>query len=102
LGKQVRNPLLNEFRMAEHPRRRSDVSARLVDGETVVLDRRADLVHQLNQTASFIWHQCDGQRTAREIADQVVDAFDVDPDTAEASVKAALQQFEQLGLLERA
>jgi len=88
--------------MAEHPKRRSDVSARLVDGETVVLDRQADMVHQLNQSASFIWHQCDGQRTTREIVDQVVDAFDVDPDTAEASVKAALHQFERLGLLERA
>ena len=88
--------------MAEHPKRRSDVSARLVDGETVVLDRQADMVHQLNQTASFIWHQCDGQRTTREIVDQVVAAFDVDPDTAEASVKAALQQFERLGLLEHA
>lgn len=88
--------------MADHPRRRSDVSARLVEGEMVVLDRTADLIHQLNQTASFIWGQCDGQSTARDIADQLMDAFDVDPGTAEASVTAALQQFEELGLLEYA
>jgi DNA-binding MarR family transcriptional regulator len=87
--------------MADYPRRRSDVSARLVEGETVVLDRQADLVHQLNQTASFIWHRCDGQCTAREIAEQLGAAFDVDLDIAEGSVTAALQQFEQLGLLER-
>jgi len=95
-------PQLSDSVMVEHPRRRSDVNARLVEGEMVVLDRTANLIHQLNQTASFIWHRCDGQYTAREIAAQLVDAFEIDLDTAEGSVKAALQQFEQLGLLERA
>ena len=85
--------------MTAHPRRRSDISARLVEGEMVVLDRERDLVHQLNLTATFIWNRCDGQCTAQEIARQLVDAFDVDLRTAEASVAAALEQFKQLGLL---
>ena len=85
--------------MAVRPRRRSDVSARLVEGEMVVLDRSADLVHQLNQTASFIWELCDGRSTAGGIADRLVDAFDVDPASAEAAVTATLREFEQLGLL---
>ena len=68
----------------------------------LVLDRSADLIHQLNQTASFIWGRCDGRSTARDIAHQLADAFEVDPPTAEASVTTALQQFEVLGLLERA
>jgi len=38
--------------MAEHPRRRSDISARLVEGEMVVLNRERDLVHQLKFTSS--------------------------------------------------
>jgi Coenzyme PQQ synthesis protein D (PqqD) len=88
--------------MPEHPRRRTDITARLVDGETVVLDREADLVHQLNLTATFIWDRCDGQCTAEEIARQLVEAFEIDSRTAEASVGLALQQFERLGLLERA
>jgi hypothetical protein len=97
-----RRQLTSHFRkgaMAEHPRRRSDVSARLVEGEMVVLDRERDLVHQLNLTATFIWDRCDGQSTAQEIARQLINAFHVDPRTAEASVAAALQQFERLGLL---
>lgn len=82
------------------PRRRPDVNARRVLGEVVVLDRKADLVHQLNQTAGFIWERCDGRTTPQAIADQLVEAFEVDPDTATASVAAALRQLEQLGLLE--
>jgi PqqD family protein of HPr-rel-A system len=71
-----------------------------VEGETVVLDRASELVHQLNPTASFIWTRCDGRSTARDIADQLVDAFDVDRETAETSVRATLQQLETLGLLD--
>jgi Coenzyme PQQ synthesis protein D (PqqD) len=91
-----------EGRMAKHPTRRSDITARLVEGEMVVLDRERDLVHQLNLTATFIWQRCDGQCTGEEIARQLVEAFDIDSRTAEASVGLALQQFERLGLLERA
>lgn len=86
--------------MTDIPRRRSDLHARLVDGEIVVLDRKADLVHQLNATASFIWQRCDGRATRHDIAAQLVEAFEVDADTAATSVASALEQLARLGLLE--
>jgi hypothetical protein len=58
-------------------RRRTDVKTCLVDGELVVLDRHGELIHQLNKTASYIWEQCDGRRTAAEIAGQLGEAFEV-------------------------
>jgi hypothetical protein len=86
--------------MSDTPRRRSDLISRLVEGEVAVLDRRADLIHQFNATAGFIWQRCDGQLTRRDIAAQLVEAFEVDPDTAAASVNSALERFSELGLLE--
>jgi hypothetical protein len=86
--------------MTDTPRRRSDVHARLVDGEVVVLDRKTDLVHQLNATASFIWQRCDGRATRHDMAAQLVEAFEVDADTATAAVASALEQLARLGLLE--
>jgi len=86
----------------DNPKRRSDVSIRSVDGEMVVLDREAKQIHQVNTTASFIWHRCDGQRTVREIADELAGSFDVDPDTARQAVIAALHRFDELGLLDHA
>jgi hypothetical protein len=66
----------------------------------VVLDRKADLVHQFNRTAAFIWQRCEGQATRQDIVAQLVEAFEVDPDAAAASVTVALRQFQELGLLE--
>jgi hypothetical protein len=64
------------------PKRRSDVLMREVDGEMVILDRKTGLIYQLNTTASRVWEWCDGSRTATELAEMVVRAFDVDPNTA--------------------
>jgi hypothetical protein len=84
------------------PKRRSDVSARVVEGETVVLDRHASLVHQLNVTASFVWDRCDGRCTVPDIAEQLAAAFGTDPDASNEAVAAALRRFAELGLLEPA
>ena len=86
--------------LADHPKRRNDVNVRILDGEAVVLDRQAGLIHQLNQTASYIWDRCDGQFTVAEIANQLAAAFDVDADTAVHDVATAIQELHRLRLLE--
>ena len=86
----------------ERPRQRPDISARVVANETIVLDRAANQVHQLNATASFVWLRCDGRHTAPEIADELTSAFDVDLDTARNAVVMALRRFDELGLLDSA
>ena len=65
-----------------YPRRRSDISARVVVDEAVVLDLGAAQIHLLNATASFIWHQCDGRCTVREIVEKLAGSFGVDDETA--------------------
>jgi Coenzyme PQQ synthesis protein D (PqqD) len=85
-----------------HPKRRSDISARVVVDETVVLDLGAAQIHQLNATASFIWDRCDGHCTVGEIAEKLAESFDVDGETARQAVQATLRQFDELGLLDSA
>jgi hypothetical protein len=82
-------------------RRCSNLKTQLVDGEMIVLDRQQGLVHQLNKTASYIWEQCDGQRTAAEIAGQLCESFEVDRPTALNDVLEVLKRLQDLKLIEQ-
>ena len=81
------------------PKARTNLSVRQVDGETVVLDRGSLKVHQLNATASHVWELCTGERTEAEIADDLAEAFDIDPVQAGKDVTTLIVQFRELGLL---
>jgi hypothetical protein len=83
-----------------YPRRRTDVNVRVVEGETVVLDRRLRRIHQLNATASYVWERCDGRRPVTDIAADLVRDFDVDPAIAERDAAATVEQFARAGLLQ--
>jgi hypothetical protein len=81
------------------PKRRSNLTARTVDGETVILDRSGGFVHQLNQTASYIWDCCDGTSTIAAMITQLAEEFDVALETAETDVVLVIDQLRQLNLL---
>ena len=75
--------------------RRADLKTRVVDGETIVLDRQRGFIHQLNPTASAIWACCDGQASVEEMAAAVQNAFAVSYDIAIRDVRRLLQELEQ-------
>ena len=83
-----------------YPRRRPEHRAGAVDGEMVLLDRGRHLVHQLNETASYIWDRCDGRHSIVAIAGELSAAFDVDACTAERDVALTVRQLEDAGLVE--
>lgn len=83
-----------------YPKRRPDLPAHLVDGEMVVLDRKGGLIHQLNQTASYIWERLDGKTPISVIASMLAESFEVDLKTAEKDTAEAASQLQKLNLLE--
>jgi hypothetical protein len=87
-------------RPLRYPKKRNDVNARTIDLEIVALDRQNGSIHQLNQTASFVWEQCDGESTLEEIAKRMTEAFEVDFSTAISDVRKVIQQLNDIGLLE--
>jgi hypothetical protein len=85
--------------MAKPPQQRPELNVRPVGAETIVLDRATNLIHHLNVTAGFVWQRCDGRHSAGEIARALVDAFEVDLETARQAVDTVLAQLAALGLL---
>jgi hypothetical protein len=82
--------------------RRTNLVARAINGETVVLDTRARKIHRLNATASLIWQCCDGNSTADMIAAAVAEHFDCHVHDVFDDVHEALRQLTGLGLIEAA
>ena len=83
-----------------YPKRRTDVNSRVVEEETVVLDRRHEFIHQLNLTATYIWERCDGKASIEDIAVQLAETFDVEFETALNDVVRVMRDFQHLQLLE--
>lgn len=81
------------------PKRRTEFEERTVEGEMVVVDPESEKIHQLNETASFIWQRCDGDHDRQQIAEELATAFEVDAETAEQDVAQALEKLEEIGLL---
>jgi len=81
-------------------RRRAGLLVREVNGEVLVLDVEADRIHQLNESASLIWRLHEAGVDETEIASSLAIEFDLDKHRADTDVKAALEQFRALKLID--
>jgi hypothetical protein len=66
----------------------------------VGFDPRTGEIHRLNQSASAIWSLIDGKSSVGEIAGDVAEIFGLRSSAAAKSVKASIEEFRNLGLLE--
>lgn len=72
---------------------------REIDGELLVLDTRANQVHQLNRTAAIIWRMCNDGTQPETIACALSTEFAVDEQTALKDVVETLAQLRSKNLL---
>ncbi len=79
--------------------KRPDLSVRTVDQEIVILDKETGEVHQLNQTASYIWDLFDGYTTVEQVKESLARDYDIDLAQASADVVAVVEQLKHLNLL---
>jgi hypothetical protein len=81
-------------------RKKIGLLVREVNGEVLVLDSEADRIHQLNESASIIWRMHARGADASEIASSLAIEFDLDKHRAYTDVKAALERFRALKLID--
>lgn len=70
-----------------------------VDDEMLILDVSKDKIHQLNQTACFVWANCNGANSQEMLADLLVEQYEVDPSTAKEDVSVIVQELLNLELI---
>jgi len=80
-------------------KRRDDLILRRVQQELLLLDTEFKKIHQLNETASFIWDNWEQVPDVVEIAKLLAQKFEVDEDVALSDVSAMVGRLRELNLL---
>ena len=75
--------------------RDENVAWRIIGDEAVLLSAEDSSVHSLDAVGTRIWELCDGEKTVKEIIDQVVAEFEVDHETAEKDVVEFIEELMQ-------
>jgi hypothetical protein len=72
---------------------------RELEGEVVIMSPEDSVLHELNETASFIWKQATGERNIEGIARAMSAEFAVDETTALEDTRALVEELRSKGLL---
>jgi Coenzyme PQQ synthesis protein D (PqqD) len=79
--------------------RNPSLAWREIDDETVIISPDESVMHELNDTGSFLWRNIDGRRTAEDLAALLVEQYDVAQETALADALELLEELSTRKLL---
>ena len=78
-----------------------NISARIVDGQLIILRPGSDELLRFNEVASFIWSILEKQPADSEsLVQAIVDEFEVEADQAEEDLMAFLTEMTAQGLIQ--
>jgi len=72
---------------------------REIDEETVIISPGESVMHELNDTGSFVWRNIDGQLSAMDLAGLLVEQYDVTQDVALTDTLSLLEELSARKLL---
>jgi hypothetical protein len=83
-------------------RRDSRLPFQEIQGQAVVVVPACRELHELDETATFLWSALAKDRSVADLVDALCGEFEVDAATAEADVREFLSSLEKKGLVVRA
>lgn len=72
---------------------------RIIEGEAVILSMETKVLRGLNPVGSRIWELIDGRRSVEEIAQLIIQEFDVQPEEAAKDVRSFVDELLGRGLV---
>lgn len=81
------------------PRQHPQAAWREVEGAVVIISPQDSVLHELNETASLVWKQADGTRTAQQIAARLAEEYEVEEATALADTLELVARLAEKNLL---
>jgi hypothetical protein len=81
------------------PRQHPNAAWRELDGAIVIISPEDSVLHELNETAGFVWKHASGQHSIAEIAAKLAEEYEVDSSTALADTQAFVAELCSKGLM---
>jgi coenzyme PQQ synthesis protein D (PqqD) len=72
---------------------------REIDDATVIISPSESVMHELNDTGSFLWKNIDGHKSAEDLAALLAENYEVAPDTALTDTQSLLEEMSSRKLL---
>ncbi len=66
---------------------------REIDDETIIISPNDSVMHELNDTGRFLWKNIDGRKSAAELAQLLVENYEVTPEIALYDTQALLEEM---------
>jgi hypothetical protein len=66
---------------------------REIDEATVIISPHDSVMHELNDTGSFLWKNIDGYRSAADLASLLAESYAVTPDVALTDTQSLLEEM---------
>ncbi len=87
---------------AERWRRDDALPFQEIQGQAVIVCPARQELHQLDETATFLWNRLERPCAVADLAEALCGEFEVEPGQAERDVRAFLTDIEKKGLAVRA
>ena len=81
------------------PNQRHGFQIEQIDGETLLYQNQLKRMIYLNESASLVWHLCDGQRSVADIIGVLIDCYPGDEDAVRTDVLQAVNTLVLEGAL---
>jgi hypothetical protein len=86
--------------MTDNPVRHRLAAWTEIQGSAMVITAETSVLHEFNETGTYIWQHLTGEHTLQEIAQMLVEEFDVPPAQAQADVSKFVARLLEDKLIE--
>ena len=80
-------------------RRRDDLASVEVEGETIIYDPVAEMLHHLDRIATIVWRELDGSTPLQELTSDLADVFETEQEVVATDVLRLARQLATDGLV---
>lgn len=82
------------------PRKSADVLELDMGDGLILYNHDSNLVHHLNQSATLVWHLCDGEATVGQLGHEIAEEYRLKVDNVQMEIAALIAELDALGLVE--